>query len=516
MFAGVTCHPLSASTPRVNEPSSTQSASLSGRAKSGLALTTLSQLVKLGCQVGSVVILSRLLRPEDFGLVAMVTPLYTLAFLLQDLGLTQATVQRPTITQNELSGLFWINVVVSAVLGFVLTLCSPLIATFYSEPRLAGLTAAFAGILFVNGLSSQHVALLTRQMRFGALSVIDSLGAALGLALAILMALVLRSYWALIVAPLVIAVTTLALSLWLTRWWPTRFVRSTNVGELVGFGAGVTGFNLFNFVVRNLDNILIGRFWGSAILGLYDRAYRLLLFPLQQINAPLNRIMIPILSRLHGEPDRYRHAYLRTIGQVMFVTQPTILLMIMTANIIIPLALGKNFAAATTIFMWLGLTALQQPISSTTGWLFITQGRVRTYSLWGAINAVTCAIAFGVGVKWGAVGVAAAYAITDYIPRLPILWWLATREGPVRARDVGYVVMPFVVSDILSAATVYVSFLVIGNPLLKLIVASLLIMGIQILVLLTTRSGRAILTEIMMLARSLARRLSGGSSAYAN
>ena len=180
---------------------------------------------------------------------------------------------------------------------------------------------------------------------------------------------------------------------------------------------------------------MIGRVWGDAALGLYDRAYKLLLFPLLQINAPLARVMLPMLARLRTDGPRYRSAYLQAVNQLLLVTQPGIVFAIATADIFVPILLGNDWRAAAPIFQWLGLAALLQPISVVTNWLFISQGRSGAYALWGAFNAAVCAVAFCVGLPWGPIGVAAAYSISQVLCRSPVVLWMATRTGPVRLQD---------------------------------------------------------------------------------
>ena len=204
---------------------------------------------------------------------------------------------------------------------------------------------------------------------------------------------------------------------------------------MVRLGAGITSFNFFNFIVRNLDNILIGRVWGGAALGLYDRAYKFLLFPLLQINAPLARVMLPTLARLRTDPPRYRSVYLRVVNQLLLVTQPGIVFAIATADIFIPILLGEKWRGAAPIFQWMGFAALLQPISGATNWLFISQRQSKAFAWSGLFNAAISAFAFCVGLPWGPIGVAAAYSVTQALLRCPAAFWMATRTGPVRLAD---------------------------------------------------------------------------------
>jgi PST family polysaccharide transporter len=404
-------------------------------AAKGAFFTSLAQVVKLIVQFGSVIVLSRLLSPADFGLFAMVAPLYGLALIFQDFGLGHATVQSAQLTPAQSSTLFWINIAGSLCLAVPLVFGAPLVGWFYHNGQLIALTRSFGVLIVIAALGAQHSAVLNRSIRFRYLAMLDASAALAGFLGAVFVAAVFHSYWALFAAA-AIGSTVTAAGAWLgTGFVPHLPRRNSGLRPMLRLGAGITSHNVFTFVARNLDNVLIGRVWGDAPLGLYDRAYKLLLFPLTQINAPLGRVMLPMLARLRTDQPRYRSAYLQAVNQLLLVTQPGIVFAIATADIFVPILLGNDWRAAAPIFQWLGLAALLQPISVVTNWLFISQGRGKAYATWGALNAAICAVAFCAGLPWGPIGVAAAYSISQVTVRSPVVLWMATRAGPVNLRD---------------------------------------------------------------------------------
>lgn len=409
----------------------------------GALMTGGAQGVRLGCQFASVIVLSRLLAPEDFGIVAMAAPVMGFVGLFQDLGLTQATVQKKNITHAEVNALFWINMAVSALLAGLLVLAAPLAARFYGEPGVGLLVAALSVQILVGGAGGQHHAILNRRMQFGRLAVLDSTAAVAGLAVAVAWAFADPGYWALYGGGLATAATGTAMA-WAASGWRPGWPRwAAGAGSLVRFGAGVTGFNFANFFARNLDNVLIGRGRGNAELGLYDRAYKLLLFPLQQVTNPLARVMVPALSRMTDEPHRYRYAYLRVAPLLLLVTLPGVALAIALADVLVPFALGQQWAGSALIFQALGFAGLLQSLNNPSGWLFISQGRSAEFMRWGIVTAVTSVAAFAIGLPYGAYGVALAYAASEYL-RTPFLWLYVGRRGPVGAGDMMRAAFPFV------------------------------------------------------------------------
>ena len=422
-------------------PFEAPSAELRGRVARGIAVSGLAQAVRVLAQICSVILLGRLLPPAQFGLAAMAAPVLAIAVMFQEFGISQAIVQKPKLEAGEASVLFWIGFGLSVVLAIALMLAAPLAAAFYREPEVGHLTAAMALTLAVYGAGAQHIALLNRGMRFEILASLDAAGALLGLVAALIWAWFDPTFWALYAGSLVTALVP-ALGAWIfVGWIPALPKRNAGAGGAIKFGAGVTGSNMALFFSRNMDNVLIGRRWGEVPLGLYDRAYKLMLMPLQQVNAPLARVMLPALARMLDEPDRYRHAFLRTVNQLMLVLFPGIAFMTGTADLIVPFLLGDKWIEAAPIFAFLGMAGLAQSLNNTCAWLFLSQARTWELMRWGIFNAVFCVAGFVIGLPYGPAGVAAVFAIGEFI-RTPLLWGYATRTGPVRWRDAVRLAVP--------------------------------------------------------------------------
>lgn len=468
--------------------------------KLGALVTGGAQIVKLACQITSVIVLSRLLQPEDFGIVAMAAPVAAFVGLFLDLGLSQATVQKKSITSAEINSLFWINMAVSIVLAMVMIMISPFVSQFYGEPQVAPLVAFMSLQLLIAGLGAQHYALITRRMAFGRLAMLEGVSAILGLAAAIAWAYFERTYWALFIGGMTSMIFS-TVGCWMSsRWRPgvPRWVSGTR--GMVSFGAGITGFNFSNYFARNIDLILIGRQWGNQQLGLYDRANRLLLFPLQQVIYPLGKVMVPALSRMTHEPARYRKAYLRVAPLLLFVALPGVAVAIAMADLLIPLALGHQWDGAVRIFQALGFAGMLQPLNSPAGWLFISQGRSGDFMRWGMFGAATMITAVIIGLPYGTFGVALAYAIHEYL-RTPLLWLYVGKTGPVRAGHVLRMALPVVAGAHVSVTGLWILRLYLPNePVLALILATLLSYLIVTAVAMLFAAGRETLAEVRALA----------------
>ena len=484
-----------------------ETTTLKRRSVHGAAATLASQAVRFLFQIVAQVALAHLVSPGDFGLVAMVTPLVGLVQLVNDLGLLEATIQRPLISHRELSVLFWISVAVSALLAALFAVASPLVGWLYGDPRATAVTICFAGLILLSGVSAQQMALLNRRMQFMHLAAIDVGATAVASLAGITAALLGCGYWSLVIMQTANSMTLAAMAWSLSRWRPSRPRWEPGVGSLLRFGGNVTGANVLGYLAHNLDNVLIGATSGSGALGLYDRAYRLMLLPITQVITPFSRVAVPLLSRLVDSPDRYRMAFARMVQATLLITTPGIVFAVVTADTLVPCLLGTSWRAAAPIFAWLGGGTLALPLLASTTWLFISQGRARQHLIWGSTGSGLIVLSFLVGLPWGPVGVATASTLFTVLLQLPIFCWAATREGPVRRRELARIVAPFAVAGLFDAVVLLsLQRLLLIPQILDLIGLALLSYAAHAGVLACLPAGRTVLREAWSLRDSFFRK----------
>lgn len=400
------------------------------------AITITTQAAKLVLQLLSTAILARILKPSDFGMVAMVMAIIALVALLEDAGLSKATIQRAKLTHEQVSNLFWVNILMGAVLLLLTFTLAPVMAWFYKEPRLLKITLVYAITFPLVSSGIQHRALLKRQMQFASIAVIEILSIVVGVATAILFALNGAEYWALIAMPLSSATVSTLLSWILCRWRPGLPNRGSGVRPLLMFGINLTAFNIINRISRVIDNILIGRLYGADILGIYAKAYRLLLFPLQQINRPLGSVAIPTLSILQNQPRRYRDYYRKGIEMISFLGKPLAVCLFVAADEVILFFLGDQWLEAIPVFRALGPASFLATTNVASGWIFISLGQTKRQLKWGAFASVFFTAGIVAGLPWGTLGVAYAVSVSRLILKVPGLWYCYART-PVNLSDFG-------------------------------------------------------------------------------
>ncbi len=389
----------------------------------GGGITVGSKCLTFFVQIISTAILARILSPKDYGLIAMVVSITGFAGIFTNLGLSTATIQREKITHNQISGLFWINFSLGVITTLFIAGTAPLIAWFYKEPLLVQVVMALSVNFVINGLAVQHFAILNRLMRFSAISFIEILSMVLGISIAILAAKNGFGYWSLVLNSIIFSLIKSICAWSVTGWVPSIPKRGSGIRSMLKLGSDVTGFNVFNYFSRNLDNVLIGRFHGGAELGIYSKAYQLLMLPITNLGEPMMSVALPAMSRLQSDPDAYRRYYLNFVALLSFLSMPTVTFMFVCADILVLLVLGAQWVGAGEIFKLLAIAAFIQPIAGTVGIVMLSYGRSRLYLKIGIFTSFVFSLSFIIGVPFGVKGVAVSYAIANYILFFPTIYF---------------------------------------------------------------------------------------------
>jgi O-antigen/teichoic acid export membrane protein len=369
------------------------------------------------------IVLARLLAPDDFGLVAIVTVLTSFAPLLIDFGLGDATAQRAKINESQVSSLFWLSSGIGLAIAVILMACSPLIAWIYREPRLETI-AIYSAITFVLwGLSNQHLALLRRTMQFGTLAKIQFCSTLVGTAVAILMAARGHGYWALVLRPIASALSVVIGAGLACRWRPRFPVLDDDVKSMVRFGLHVVGFSVTYTVAKALDRIGLGLFYRPAEVGYYQNAIALYENSIFSVLAQLHTVGSTALSKLQSNPAALRQKYEAALSALAFFVMPTAAILSVTAQDLTVLLLGEKWRAAGLLLSIIALRGIFQVVEGSQGWLHLSIGRADRWRNWGIVSLVVQLVAVLGGLPFGATGVAVAVVITSLFLALPSIMY---------------------------------------------------------------------------------------------
>ncbi len=408
-------------------------------------------------RMASTVVLARLLFPEDFGLVTMVTAITGMFDGVRDLGLSAATVQRSDISDNQVCNLFWINVTAGFLFFSIFSLCSIPISAFYGDERVMGITIAIATTFIWGGLTVQHEALLTRQLKQGELSAIRLGANILSLAVAIILAVNTFGYWALVFRE-ILRNMIIACGVWLRcPWRPGWPNRKSSIGGLLRFGANLSATHFIGLMVSRLDGLLIGKFFGPVPLGYYRQAQLLITVPLEQLNAPIFSVAQPVLSRLQSDAERYRRFYGRMVFFMSLVLIPLGASIAVYAEEITLLVLGDKWVDSAAFLRIFSVVAAFGPVVGSSGIVIITCGLTGRYTLLALMYNITYLGFIIVGIQWGVKGLAIAIASAFVILALPRLYF-SYQNTPITVRLwIGSIRIPLIASLFMMAAMILIN-----------------------------------------------------------
>jgi O-antigen/teichoic acid export membrane protein len=415
------CAPSGLKTPSHHSPSKVKD--LKQKTIRGGFVRLSAQGVNFAVGIVCLMVMARLLGPADYGLVGMVTAVTGILALFRDFGLSAAAVQRPTLSEQEASTLFWINILIGAGLALLSVAAAPAIAAFYHDSRLVAVTAVMAvGFLF-NAAGVQHGAHLQRQMRFTTLGIIYTASGILSTVAGIAVALTGFGYWALVAInvtnPLVI--TT---GCWIAASWIPQFPRRlSGVRSMIRFGGTLTLNGLVAYVAYNLEKILLGRFWGPTALGIYGRAYRLINIPTGNLNSAAGEVSFSALSRLQDQPARLRSYFLKAYSLVLALTLPITVAFALFPGDVILVVLGPKWSAAAPILRLLAPTIFIFAVINPLGWLMYSVGLVERSLKIALVFAPLIIAGYVIGLPHGPKGVALAYSAVMLLWVFPHIAW---------------------------------------------------------------------------------------------
>ena len=477
---------------------------LKGKTVRGGIVTLSGQAVKVLLRTGSVMLLARLLLPEEFGLVGMVSAVTGAFGLFKDAGLTMLTVQRATISEAQISTLFWINAAVGAMLAILSLAIAPVLVYFYHEPRLFWITAAMSTAFVFSALTAQHQALLQRAMRYTTIAVIEVLAQLAGISVGVGMALSGFGYWALVgmavSEPAVISVGAFTA----LRWIPGRPQRGVGIRSMLNFGGTVTLNGLVDYIAYNVDKILLGRLRGAEVLGLYGRAYQLMKMPTDQLNSAVGWVSFTALSRIQDDPDRFRNYFLKGYTLTLAATVPLAIMCALFSEELVHVLLGPKWSDAAVILRYLAPAILAFPIMNPFRWLLIARGQVgRNLRMSLAIAPVLIA-GYVIGLAHGPAGVALGFSAALTIMIVPMIAW-AIEGTPISSRDIVRVVREPFLSGVVAATVAFGARYFFGHgiaPITGLLLGGIVLLGSYLGMLLYILGQKEMYLDVLRKMRS--------------
>lgn len=389
----------------------------------GAGATLFAGATTLVLQLGGTVILARLLTPADFGLVAMVTTFSLLLVNFGFNGFTEAIVQREDVTHALASNIFWINIVFGVLLTVLFASSGSLLAAFYHDPAVVRVTIGVALTIFTTSISTVHLALVKRLMRFSGVSMNDICARIASVVVSILLAWMGWGYWALVAGLIAVPISTAIGAFILCQWVPGRPRAVEGTGDTVRFAFHTYGNFAVNYFSRNTDNLLVGWRFDAQQLGFYKKAYDLFAVAASQLTSTISVVVVAGLSRVRKDPALYRRYLLDALALTAFVGMGLGAGLTLIGKDLILVLMGPKWGPAGQIFTFFGPGVGIMILYSTHGWIHLSVGRADRWFRWAILEFVITFLLFIAFLPQGPVGIATAWSVSFWVLTIPAIWY---------------------------------------------------------------------------------------------
>lgn len=370
----------------------------------------------------SVSILAHRVPPAAYGVVAMAVVVTNFLETVRDLGTGEALVREQEMSNEIASTALWLNLGMGGLVALSIVLSSWPAARFFREPQLVSVLQCLSIMVVLTAISVVPKALLVREMAFRKLALSQTAAALCGTAVAIAIALAGGGVWSLISGGLTTSLVNMAAVVFLSPFRVKAVFRKRDARRMLSFGLYLSGSHVFNYFSRNIDNLLVGRFLGSAQLGYYQMGYLLMTYPLQNLIVVVTQVVYPAMARFSGDLEKTRAAYLRSCKYIGLITFPLMLGLAVTAQPFILVFLGERWVPVARLLVVFAPLGAAQALYATVEMIYQTQERTNIQFRWMVLSSFAYVLSFVLGLKWGITGVAACYAGMWFLLMAPSFW----------------------------------------------------------------------------------------------
>lgn len=367
-------------------------------------------------------ILSRLLKPEEFGIVAMVLVFTGFFSIFNDAGIKSFIIQHPNLTKADSSFVFYIGICLGGTFTLILFLAAPYVEEFYQFKGLTDVTRVLSLQFLISSIGFVPRGIIERNLKFKISGMIELSSSIVGGVIGVILAFMNFSYWALVYRSLVTYILMAILLFIYSKWRPIFKIRSIEFKRFLNYSGNLTLFGIINYWARNFDNLLVGKYLGSSSLGFYNRAYSLMTYPITLFSSVINPVLHPIFSRVQTDITQIRQNYLKVLKLLAIISFPFMTFLTINAESVITIVWGGQWKESVPIFRILGVASLFQPILNTTGSIFLVRNKTDWLFRVGIINTLLIILGFIVGLKYGLLGVSAGYTAAFFIMLIPTLY----------------------------------------------------------------------------------------------
>lgn len=355
-----------------------------------------SQAIKIICQVLSLVLLARWMSPTEYGLLAMVGVIVALGMLFRDFGTSAALIQKRRVSESLKDSVFTLNCIIGVLISLIIAVIAQNVADFFNQEKLVYVLIIIGLTFPITSLSSTQKALMERESKFKKLSNIESLSILISTMVCLVVAYNGGGVYSLVVQSILNSIISTFL-IWKSSEWNPKKINlkmKQDIKEIWSFSGNLIAFNTVNYFYRNADRYIIGKVMVSAILGAYDLAYKIMLFPIQMITFVIGRALFPVFSELQSNEKEFNRVFIKVTVLIALCSFPILTGLMALNHEIINLVFGKEWVMVALLIFWLSPTGMMQALSSTTGGVLMAKGRTDILFRLGVLGAFLTLIGF--------------------------------------------------------------------------------------------------------------------------
>ena len=471
--------------------------SLKAQAISGVKWTTFSTVITTILQLLQLAILARFLDPSAFGLMALVMVVIGFSQAFLDMGISNAIIHKQVISKDQLSTLYWVNVLAGFSLFIIVSALASMVANFYEEPELTELVMIVALTFLIQPFGQQFMILWQKEMRFSEIAKIDIVNKSISLVVSVYLAYKGYGVYALVYGTLagVVSQTLQYLYMGLKEYRPSFVFKLGEIKEFLGFGAYQMGEKTINYFNSQIDTILIGKLLGVEALGIYTVAKQIIMRPAQIINPIISKVTFPTMAKIQNDTLRLKNTYLKTINYLSSVNFPIYAFIFIFAHDIVMIMFGEKWIEAVYIMQILSIWGAMRSTGNPVGSLLLAKGKANWGFWWNLGLFFYIPVGIYVGSYWGLEGISWALVFLSFPLGIIANWYFLVRNlcGAGFIEYHKEIFIPTIIA-VVSGLTAYLSIYYIEMTILKFIIASLV--GLIFVVVLNYILNRKFLIEL--------------------
>lgn len=445
--------------------------SLKKKTVSGLFWSFLDLLANQGIRFIIQIVLARLLVPQDFGIIGMITVFIAVSQSIIDSGFSNSLIREKNSSQEDYSTVFYFNLLTAVILYIGLFFLANSISIFFKEPKLASILRVLAIVLIINSFGLIQRTILIKKIDFRTQTKISIISSIVSGIIAILLAYLGFGVWSLVIQTILMQfIQSLLLSL-SNRWFPSLVFSMDSFKRLFGFGWKLLVAGLINTLYNNIYYLIIGKSFSAVNLGYYTNAQKLRDTASQSISTSVQKVGYPVLSSIKEDEDKLRDGYKKIIKTSVYITFPLMIGLAAVANPLIRLLFGPKWINSIQYFQVLCLSGMLYPLHSINLGILQVKGRSDLFLGLEIIKKVIglLSIAIVMFFKLGIMGLVWALVINSYIAYFINSYYSAELLNYSTVHQIKDIIPAFIASMIMGAVLYSIESILPNINLIKLI-----------------------------------------------